>query len=446
MQETPPHTPMEIKLLLSQYLDGALDLEQVHQVETLLSTFPQYADVLNKLQATRDAVRASFGNQEQSLTGGTESLWDSIASRLEADQEAPTQTFDLDFVSAYYDGEIPSSDAQLVAFERQLYKNDAANAQLAQISEVSETVRQWAARMETHCAVDVTEAVMAQLRAEMTSPQQVNAQVDAEENLHAEDLASLEMLSAYVDEALSPREVIEANRLIESDAVAKLTLTRFNQISDALASVSTQIQAQAPDLAPAIMETLSQSSFEATPEVSLDAARRSRRNVYQWSKWGGLTAASVLLVTFLSSVNWKNNTPEATLALKSAPIEASTLQERQAIESPVTSAQLDKREATELASVPASSRLERPANGLSLRAEPVETGAVASMRPVKASPRRPERILDGFRGNRVAARSFPRPDIAPEESRAVAPSSEDYLFNALNEQMPGEDVSSILGK
>lgn len=449
MQETPPHTLMEIKLLLSQYLDGTLDVEQVRQVEELLSHFPQYAAVLDKLQTTRDAVRATLVNQEQALSLNTDSLWASIAQRLEADQEIPAQAYEFDFVSAYYDGEIPASDDQLLAFESQLYKNDEANRQLAQVGEVSEAVRQWAARLESHCPVDVTEAVMAQWRAEMTSLQQVNSQVNAEEDLPAEDLASVEMLSAYVDQALSPREVIEANRLIESDAASKLTLTRFNQLSAGLASISGQLQAQAPDVTSTVMTLLSQSSPQEPSLVSLDAARKPKGKVYQWAQWGGLTAASVLLVTFLSSVNWQEDTPVSTVALKAAPTLAAVATDRSVSLTPAAPEQLAQSKGTELASVPTSSRLDRASEDFSLRAEPAEsmdTRAVGPIRPMKASPRRVERILDGFRGNRVAARAFPRPDIAPEETRTAAPSSEDYLFNALNEQMPGEDVSSILGK
>lgn len=441
MQETPPHTLMEIKLLLSQYLDGALDLEQVRQVETLLSKFPQYAEVLDKLQTTRDAVRASLINQEQALSGQADSLWASIVQRLAADQETPTQAFDFEFVSAYYDGEIPPTDGQRATFESQLYKNDQANTQLAQVGELSQAVREWAARLETHCTVDLTESVMNQLQSEMTS-----APVGADEALSAEDLGSLEILSAYVDQALSPREVIEANRLIESDAGAKLTLTRFNRISAGLESISTQIQTQAPDLTAGIMEILSQPSPEEAALVSLDTVRKSRSKVYQWAQWGGLTAASVLLVTFLSSVNWQDDTPSSTLAFKAPSVTASVVSD---VSDPLTPAVPEKSaqpRTMELASVPTNSRSARPTETFSLRAEPIEARAVAPIRPMKASPRRVERIIDGFRGNRVASRAFSRPDIAPEESRTGSPSSEDYLFNALNEQMSGEDVSSILGK
>ncbi len=441
MQETPPHTLMEIKLLLSQYLDGALDLEQVRQVEALLSKFPQYAEVLDILQTTRDAVRASLINQEQALSGEADSLWASIAQRLAADQETPTQAFDFEFVSAYYDGEIPPTDGQRATFESQLYKNDQANTQLAQVGELSQAVREWAARLETHCTVDLTESVINQLQSEMTS-----APVGADEALSAEDLGSLEILSAYVDQALSPREVIEANRLIESDAAAKLTLTRFNRISAGLESISNQIQAQAPDLTAGIMEILSQPSPEEAALVSLDTVRKSRSKVYQWAQWGGLTAASMLLVTFLSSVNWQDDTPSSTLAFKAPSVTASVVSD---VSDPLTPAVPEKSvqpRTMELASVPANSRSARPTETFSLRAEPIEARAVAPIRPMKASPRRVERIIDGFRGNRVASRAFSRPDIAPEESRTGSLSSEDYLFNALNEQMSGEDVSSILGK
>ncbi|WP_303673489.1 anti-sigma factor family protein [Vampirovibrio chlorellavorus] len=452
MQETPPHTLMEIKLLLSQYLDGALDLEQVRQVEALLSTFPQYAEVLDRLQATRDAVRATLVNQEQAVSLNTESLWASIAQRLEADQETPIQTYDFEFVSAYYDGEILPTDAQRVSFESQLFNNDAANTQLAQVGELSQAVREWSARLETHCTVDVTAAVMKQFCPEETSsPSGWSA--DSEESLPVEDMTAVEMLSAYGDQALSPREVIEANRLIESDASAKLTLTRFNRISAGLESISAQIQAQAPDLTADIMKTLSQSSPEEATLVSLDTVRKSRSRIYRWAQWGGLTAASVLLVTFLSSVNWQDETPASTLAFKTPSVAASVVSDVPDALTPASSEKTAQPRAMELASVPASSRSARPAEAFSLRAEPADStdsmdtrAAVAPIRPMKASPRRVERIIDGFRGNRVASRAFSRPDIAPEESRTGSPSSEDYLFNALNEQMSGEDVSSILGK
>lgn len=439
MQEPPQHTPMEIKLLLSQYLDGALEPFQISQVEELLSRFPEYAKVLDQLQATRDAVRTSLGNQEQAWANPPESssVWTVIASHLQADQQNAPQVFDFEFVSAYYDAEIPSTDEALVLFEGQLYANPQANAMLADVGAVSESVRQWAYRLESSCTVDVTEAVISQLSQETP------------DIVELPDSALL--LSAYLDQALPPREVIVANRLIESDETAKQTLTRFNQISDAIASVTHQLEAQAPDLTASVMACFAQAPSEnapLSPAAPFPIHRLARPKFSQWAQWGGLTAASILLVTFLGSIDWQPNDAASIgpMNAASAPVRQLLQASRKAVGKPLASSAV-----TELASVPAGSRLSSRMldTGLATPADSAEFSAVPAVRSVKASSRPVARVLEGIRGPRVAARSFSRPDIAPDDlkpTRVNSPSSEEYLFNALNEQMPGEDVSSILGK
>lgn len=442
MQETPPHTLLEMKLLLSQYLDEVLAPEQVQAVDDLLSRFPQYAEELQKLKKTREALCASMGGQmidgqataEPSFgpdTGGSDA-WKNISKRLKADQKNPSCRFDPEFVSAYYDGEIPAMDAGFIEFESQLFHNAEANELLAQMGEVSESVRQFGYRLETACTLDISQNVMAAFMAEQGPPSSV---VDEENG--APLPADIELMSAYADQALTPRETIEANRLIERDAAAKRSLSRFNQISEHIAAVSTQIQAQAPDLWPVISEILKKSPEAGGLVVPMDRFARLKR----WGKVAGPVAAAVLLMVFMMPARQQS----APSVAGSVPV----TQRQVAVAASYRAPAVDK---LELASVPAQ-EIEEQGIGMavdsSVVAAPIAASSAVALRTSFRS-----RLGTDADEPRSAARSTrtvaSRPSRVisdvPGTMNAPAPSSEEYLFNALNEQMPGEDVSAILGK
>jgi anti-sigma factor RsiW len=430
---------LEIQRMLSQYLDGLLEPDQVQEVEGLLSRFPQYVEELRKLKVAQDTLKSTLQNPVLE-TAFEESAWQSIAERLKTDPAMGLRVFDPEFVSAYYDGEIPAVDSEFIEFESQLFHNAKANEMLAQMGEVSELVRQWGYRLESGCSVDLGQTVMARFLAESGR----DALVAPPGGLVQEAPMDAVLLSAYADQALTPRETIAANRLIESDPQAKLALTHFNRLSEWIQAVSEQIQAQAPDFWPSVSQTLSKSPEAGGLMVAVDRFGTLKR----WAKIAGPIAASILLV----AIFMPTRSPVA-------PSSASTAQSlsvaavgtpRQADVSPAVLITTPNQ--TEIASVPAkyfNSRGLAPAFTSSRADEADVLTAVGN--PTAAESRRVTEstvLQQAPEPAHLASRPEPKTAMAMEESesRQLPPSSEEYLFSALNEQMPGEDISSMFGK
>ncbi|WP_373531893.1 hypothetical protein [Vampirovibrio sp.] len=442
MQEAPRYTLLEIQRMLSQYLDGLLEPEQVQELEGLLSRFPQYVEELRKLKVTREALKTTLQNPV--LENAVEQpIWDTIAERLQADRQTGLRVFDPEFVSAYYDGEISAVDSEFIEFETQLFHNAKANEMLAQVGEISERVRQWGYRLESSCSVNFTDSVMSTFLAET-----------GRDGLSGEAPATVALLSAYADQALTPRETIEANRLIESDPQAKLTLTHFNQLSEWVQSVSEQIQSQAPDFWPAIAQTLSKTPEEGGLVVTLDRFRTLKR----WAKIAGPIAASVLLAAFLMP---GPSSPVTSSSSKDASISALPVRSQQApaaVALPVSS--MPPRDQSEIASVP-STHLNGSGLASAFAANREEASSkqarrVSSVANTIASAESGRRSAPAFQAQESTRSLAPRlvlrpvskaPSIGAVEPRqSSSPSSDEYLFSSLNEQMPGEDISSMFGK
>lgn len=436
MQETPPHTLLEIRLLLSQYLDSELTPTEMKVVDGWIASFPAYAEELQKLRKTREVLSTSLG-AAGALESPSDSYWNGIMNRLNTDRENPLGDIDPEFVSAYYDGEIPALDESFNAFEGQLYHNPEANRMLAQMGEISETVRRFGYRLETACTLDVTQHIMAAFQAESAPQFQIGQAQDAEiEGISIS--AEQEMLSAYRDQALSPRETIEANRLIEANPQAREALGRFNQLSEQIQSVSEQIQAQAPDLLPVVSEILRRPAEAGGLVIPIDRFRTAKRAL----NIAGPIAAAVLLFALLMPASQHSLTPASTpgghQVAQSVSLSQPQVAEAQAAtEEPVVDRQ-------EIASVPTESI---SANRVSYAATPAEvTVAVPALNSRAASPMRSPAV-ESLPVTQIAARP-----ASIEISRVEAPtthkspSSDEYLFSALNEQMPDGDVASILGK
>lgn len=450
MQETPPHTLLEIRLLLSQYLDEVLEPAQMQEIDGLLSRFPQYVEELRNLKKSREALLSSLDGQELPKTPDDQAnkdAWRSISKRLKADKKNETRSFDAEFVSAYYDGEIPAVDSEFIEFESQLFHNVEANDLLARMGEISESVRQFGYRLENACTLDIAQDVMAAFRAEQPQASIDIKVLDAgswEDPVPAE----LELMSAYADQALTPRETIEANRLIESGQTAKFALGRFNRISERIASISTQIQAQAPDLWPSVLVMLNKPPEEGGLVVPIDRFRTLRR----WAKIAGPVAAAVLLLVLFTPAQQQQQAPVQSIAQvipvsqPQADMLSSDLNGQPAAQETLAS------EYRELASVPGRSG-QQPVGLTFVSASAEET----SVRPNDVIPALEVRRSYGLTARPAVAAPSPakvaaRP-VAKAESEGKmissgksSPSSEEYLFNALNEQMPGEDLSSIFGK
>lgn len=449
MQETPPHTLLEIRLLLSQYLDEMLEPPQMQEIDDLLSRFPQYVEELRKLKKSREALLSSLDGQELSnmpQEQANRDAWRSISKRLKADKKNETRSFDAEFVSAYYDGEIPAADSEFIEFESQLFHNTEANDLLARMGEISESVRQFGYRLENACTLDITQDVMAAFRAEQPQASNETTILDSgswEDTVPAE----LELISAYADQALTPRETIEANRLIESGQTAKFALGRFNHISERIASISTQIQAQAPDLWPSVLVLLNKTPEEGGLVVPIDRFRPLRR----WAKIAGPVAAAVLLLVLFSPVPQQQQAPVQRIA-QGIPVS----QPQAADILPVLNEQPTEEEALapesrELASVPVRNN-QQPV-GLTFVSASAEEAPVGSNDVIPALEVRRSYGLTASPATapspaKVAARPSAKVESEGKmiSSGKSSPSSEEYLFNALSEQMPGEDISSIFGK
>jgi len=458
MRETPPYSLAEIRLLLVQYLDGALEPERMVAVDELLAQFPDYQAEFLKLQSAHGKVHEVLERQaeESLLDGEPGSLWEDIASRLQADRAVGSiKSFSPEWISSYIDGEIPRHDPDREAFESQLASNEEESRLLAGLTQVSESVKQFGARLENACTVDVSQAVMAAFQAEQAGGQ---AQV-AGDILAAGDIldeatpvnTEWELLSAFTDQELAPRDIIQATQLIESSDTARANLAKLNRLSEQIQRVG--LQMEAPTLWPRV-----EAALQALPDdqkiVPLSRAKRR-----QWLLRAAIPIAATLLLGLFSfpSLHWGGvNTPAANKIASAAAASQDSLQAEEA--QPAGS--------QELATVPVSARKARAedmtpsadSDGLNamvdeMTAQPAAAPAAlnaaapnasgpaaraASLKPMlEASP---AEMADTSVGSSQTA--LPANDAAPRKS----PTSEAYLFDALNRQMPDDDISNILGK
>lgn len=290
-QDFPPLSDSEIKALIAEYLDGpSPDAEKTAYLQQVLASHPEYMEEFTRQQALKASVSHLTNQAQAPVESG--SLWGAIAEQLNADRRAEVKTYDYEFISAYYDGEIASSEQELAAFEAQLFHNPDANRMLADIGELSEMVRQFGYRLEESCTVDVTASVMARYRAELAGQSGATdeaGELDPELELKMDPL--YEALSGLYDQELSAKETIELNARIESDDACRRILAEFNDLSEHIQRVSLQIQAQAPDLLPVISPQL--------PGIIAENAKKPAR-ILPFGKRIAIpvAAAAVLLLVF----------------------------------------------------------------------------------------------------------------------------------------------------
>jgi negative regulator of sigma E activity len=401
-----PHSPEEIRRLLGRYLDSLLSLDEQADVEDLLSRFPAYQSELARLKAERFQIWGVLQSPADDLDASDSTLWQAISKHLETDAEAFILDTDPVFISAYYDGETHEEPALCQTFEAQLSHNDEACRVLGEFDLISQGIRRLAARQEETCDVDLASSVMAAFEAEggynsgYLAPEQV------------------EMLSAHADNELSPREVIALNHLIEDEPNAKDMLFQFNGLSDAIQSASERWQAQAPDCFEAIRDQL--------PAIVAENAKSTitpfwqRRQVRQAVRVAGPIAAVTML--FLVSVPILNGS----LGF-----------------SPFGGPQASSRHSLELASLPLErlGRNSRPlAMGDASMVPAIEDAASSSSSRSLEIPSKPM-----FEPVNRATSATVITDTPANLAHGKSPSSEEYLFQALNERSAREDVSNILG-
>jgi hypothetical protein len=409
MQDRPPHSIAEIRRLVSDSLDGLLSPEDTAMLDTLLARFPIYQSELLAAQAMRGQIRETLENPGFSKP---DALWREIAAQLDADDAQDMLTADPEFISAYYDGEIPRfglGEAGLegaapdvperAAFEAQLFRNDEASRLLGVMAQVSEAVRRLAYRQENACTVDVTQQVMAAFLEEGKGP-------ESESLPGSLTLEQVEMLSAYADQALTPRETIAVNRLVESEAEAKTLLNGFNRLSDSIRAAADRWRLKAPDCLPALRPSLKQALLESPaapiPLSALSARKKALRILTP------VAAAALLLVLSFPMLPLS---PDARPGAMNGSL---------------------------VALLPAGSRPESD----SLRENADARSTFSLSQDAADSPAIPlEPLLEPV----SQARSLPvERNIITDATEHRAPSSEEYLFNALSEQNNREDISGML--
>lgn len=453
MRETPPYSLVEMKLLLSQYLDGDLEAEQMLAVDELLQQFPEYQTEFLKLQAAQRLLQDSMARQTDGESEASGSLWSKIASQLESDQEAtaeiPTELCSPEWVSAYIDGEISRQDPDRETFECQLAGNAEASKRLADLTQVSEQVRQFGYRMENACTVDLTEVVMAAFQAEQQGALQTASASDVLDEQQPLD-EEWELLSAFADQALSPRETIQASQLIESSDSARAKLAQLNRLLAHIQRVGQGVsQMPSADLWPAIKESMQ--ALEKEEKAS--QAGQSKRLV--WLRKAAIPLAATVLLALLSlpSLHLNSFAPLENVA-RFTRAQAADVATQQAL--PVQD--------QELASVPASvqngpqpdvtpsselndaSDAETMASVMdAMASQPVsETAPLAKAQQPPAQPMLEHSAVPMAADMQGDARSTGL--STDEASPKKTPSSEAYLFDALSRQSSDEEFSNILGK
>ena len=116
-----PHSPEERAELLSAYLDGALSAAESAEVKDLIENNAAFKADYERLLKLKHLTHRVNGDLETS----DDSLWQNIAAELKSDQQQAKKNtpaeIDVEFISAYYDGEIARDDSACVAFESRLY-------------------------------------------------------------------------------------------------------------------------------------------------------------------------------------------------------------------------------------------------------------------------------------------------------------------------------------
>jgi hypothetical protein len=453
MRENPPYSLAEIRLRIAQYLDGSLEPEGMLALDDLLTQFPGYQQEFLNLQATRGKVQAVLGQQAETALNAiseTGALWDQIVGQLALDQQtAPLSSISAEWVSAYVDGEISRQDLERETFEGQLARNDEANRLLADLTQVSESVKQFGYRQENACTVDITQAVMAAYQAELSGGKSEAASENLDESLPLLNMRwdDWELLSAFTDEALSPREIIQATQLIESSDAVRANLAKLNHLSEQIQRVGQQMQSQAPDLWPAVHEAL-----KALPESEkvVPLARKGRPS---WLRRAAVPLAASLLLgmLYLPNLNFSSMNKQSEKAPASSPVAQAESVQSDLAQQPAAS--------RELASVPMSARTQTHAADLTQSldaatlddttagnaipvAAPAARSSVEPAPAVKLQALKPILEKPAVADNSISSSVIPADAAAPRKS----PSSEAYLFDSLSRQAPDEEISNILGK
>ncbi|MGE0200230.1 MAG: hypothetical protein AB7P76_04605 [Candidatus Melainabacteria bacterium] len=255
-----PLDKYEIQMLISQYLDGQLDEAMGSWLAGLMQRYPEYMAMYARLLEARSAFQQFVKTIPIPADGQTD-MWPEIARQMNTDLQATPLDPDPEFVSAYYDGEVASTDPQREVFERQLSQNAGANQLLADVGEISDALKNFGYRLENACSVDVAASVMAAFAAD---PTPYDETLDEDCELDEE----LMTLSAYLDGELAMTEAAVVKAQMAANPPLAETAADWRQIGNALRASGQQQADTAPDFWPAVANALAtdEASVQAPPE------------------------------------------------------------------------------------------------------------------------------------------------------------------------------------
>lgn len=295
-QEPLARSCQEVQSRLSAFADGMLAVSEQKRVQDHLERCPECLDTyggLRSLQGVLNKLR-----QEEVLD--SHAIWKRLMHKLEEDQANNTPcTFNATFISTYYDRELREEELNREEpFESHLPACPPCNHTLAEISEASETVRQFGFRMEKNCGLDVTKLISHQLQQEAADPQkELAATKQPPERLLHNSQYSVETLSAYFDGELPAKEALAVGKLLESDDDCCETVQEFGRLSEALARTHERIMSEAPDCWGAMQAEV----LESLKVVHLETRRQQRQST-MIRRLSAIAAGVALLVATVSMV------------------------------------------------------------------------------------------------------------------------------------------------
>lgn len=298
-----PNTPYghsgpnaDILMLLSAYIDGELadDPENLSRIESLLDSDAHVKAAFLKLQQLQHRVCQASETAYESDKINIPDCWSNIASQLDADAEFCQELEPLalsgesaspEFLSAYYDGEVPRTSPGVQAFEAQLPQDVKAGKTLADWLALSRLLKGYIYRLEEACRIDLTPSVMNELDRNIAFNDSAPEDILDPGNI-------LELMSAYFDgDGLSEKEKARASSLLETREDCKRFALFHRQLREGIARNVEVAQSQAPEA----------DWFRLELAIERDFAKRKSNKLLVWParrKWvaNASIAASFLLI------------------------------------------------------------------------------------------------------------------------------------------------------
>jgi anti-sigma factor RsiW len=444
--DDPPQsdTCSDIQAVLSEYLDGQLAAARSLLVKGHLERCLGCQEHYQLMVQVQSALFSSSEDETVVLPAG--GFWNQIAGQLAADQQTAAQAaglceFDEEFISAYCDGVFSHTEEPCQRFEAHLVGCAPCNSLLGQFREAGDLLRQWSFRLEA-----VVEPVLYEQQLTARVIQQLQAPEEVE--MPSADLVAsgcsesmtIETLSAFVDDALEPKETMLVARHVEGCEPCKTVVHGFHELCACVQASAQRIGESVPDCWPAMAPVLAQEVGRVVPFY---------RRIPKWMSVPATAAAAVLILT----VSWNQLfgvDPVAGNLAAQAPMAESTVDLAASESAPVTAEQRVAMKAKSASAEAGDSSADivawnsAPAGGAVMSAEPYGAGA-ASAPPMAPAPMEAEVDSVASKGVDSSARK-----PSPRRSRIVAqgmevPTSEEYLYRVNHERMPADELPVIMG-